>query len=191
MFLQDTEIQNLSSTLYFLVKLGIQYHLCTLFIEEQSHLSVVSLGTRKCKLIWMSQCNSLSQTTLVFVYDCNHDLTSLSPCSEVGNGNPLQCSCLENYMDGEAWQGTVHGSQRVRYNCLWLRGRQSLLLFFWPYFIGLFVLIQYIISFLWVFFDLVMRKYYVFTFIFTLLRDRLANYNGSTLSFALSRKYQP
>ena len=21
----------------------------------------------------------------------------------VGNGNPLQCSCLENPMDGEAW----------------------------------------------------------------------------------------
>ena len=51
MFLQDTEIQNLSSTLYFQVQLGIQYHLCTLFTEEQSHLSVVSLGTRKCKLI--------------------------------------------------------------------------------------------------------------------------------------------
>ena len=26
-----------------------------------------------------------------------------------GNGNPLQCSCLENLMDGEAWQATVHG----------------------------------------------------------------------------------
>ena len=26
-----------------------------------------------------------------------------------GNGNPLQCSCLENSMDREAWQATVHG----------------------------------------------------------------------------------
>ena len=26
-----------------------------------------------------------------------------------GNGNPLQCSCLENLMDRRAWQGTVHG----------------------------------------------------------------------------------
>ena len=25
-----------------------------------------------------------------------------------GNGNPLQYSCLENPMDGEAWQATVH-----------------------------------------------------------------------------------
>ena len=26
-----------------------------------------------------------------------------------GNGTPLQCSCLENPMDGEAWQAAVHG----------------------------------------------------------------------------------
>ena len=25
-----------------------------------------------------------------------------------GNGNPLQCSCLENPMDRGAWQATVH-----------------------------------------------------------------------------------
>ena len=32
----------------------------------------------------------------------------------VGNGNPLQYSCLENLMDGGAWQATVHtGLQRV------------------------------------------------------------------------------
>ena len=26
-----------------------------------------------------------------------------------GHENPLQYSCLENPMDGEAWQATVHG----------------------------------------------------------------------------------
>ena len=26
-----------------------------------------------------------------------------------GNGSPLQCSCLENSMDGGAWWATVHG----------------------------------------------------------------------------------
>ena len=26
-----------------------------------------------------------------------------------GNGNPLQCFCLENPMDGGAWWATVHG----------------------------------------------------------------------------------
>ena len=28
----------------------------------------------------------------------------------VGNGNPLQYSCLENSVDKGAWQATVHGS---------------------------------------------------------------------------------
>ena len=31
----------------------------------------------------------------------------------VGNGNPLQYSCLENSMDKEAWWATVQGPQRV------------------------------------------------------------------------------
>ena len=31
-----------------------------------------------------------------------------------GNGNPLQYSCRENPMDGEAWRATVPGVQRVR-----------------------------------------------------------------------------
>ena len=31
-----------------------------------------------------------------------------------GNGNPLQYSCLENPMDGEAWWATVHGVAKSR-----------------------------------------------------------------------------
>ena len=31
-----------------------------------------------------------------------------------GNGNPLQCSCLENPMDRGAWQATVHGVMESR-----------------------------------------------------------------------------
>ena len=30
-------------------------------------------------------------------------------CIEGGNGNPLQCSCLENPRDGGAWWATVYG----------------------------------------------------------------------------------
>ena len=29
-----------------------------------------------------------------------------------GNGNPLQYSCLENFLDGGAWQATVHGGHK-------------------------------------------------------------------------------
>ena len=31
-----------------------------------------------------------------------------------GNGNPVQYSCLENPMDGGAWQAAVHGVTRSR-----------------------------------------------------------------------------
>ena len=31
-----------------------------------------------------------------------------------GNGNPLQCSCLENPIDGGAWWATVHGVTKGR-----------------------------------------------------------------------------
>ena len=31
-----------------------------------------------------------------------------------GNGNPLQYSCLENFMDRGAWQATVHGVAKSR-----------------------------------------------------------------------------
>ena len=33
-----------------------------------------------------------------------------------GNGNPPQYSCLENPMDREAWQATVHGVAKVRHD---------------------------------------------------------------------------
>ena len=33
-----------------------------------------------------------------------------------GNGNPLQCSCLENPMDRGAWQATVYGVTSARHD---------------------------------------------------------------------------
>jgi len=35
-------------------------------------------------------------------------IPGLGRYSGVGNGNPLQCSCLENPMDRGAWQAAVH-----------------------------------------------------------------------------------
>ena len=42
-----------------------------------------------------------------------HFLFSLS-CIGEGNGNPLQCSCLENPRDGAAWWAAVHGVAQSR-----------------------------------------------------------------------------
>ena len=38
----------------------------------------------------------------------------LGRSSRVGNGNPLQCSCLENLMDRGGWCATVHGVANSR-----------------------------------------------------------------------------
>ena len=48
-----------------------------------------------------------------------HDwVTSISVftflCIGQGNGNPLQCSCLENPRDGEAWWAAVYGVAQSR-----------------------------------------------------------------------------
>ena len=42
-----------------------------------------------------------------------HFLFSLS-CIGEGNGDPLQCSCLENPRDGGAWWAAVHGVTQSR-----------------------------------------------------------------------------
>ena len=35
-------------------------------------------------------------------------------CIGEGNGNPLQCSCLENPRDGEAWWAVIYGVAQSR-----------------------------------------------------------------------------
>ena len=42
-----------------------------------------------------------------------HFQFSLS-CTGEGNGNPLQCSCLENPRDGGAWWAAVYGITQSR-----------------------------------------------------------------------------
>ena len=46
-----------------------------------------------------------------------------------GNGNPLQYSCLENPMDGGAWQATVRGVARSRTR---LSNFTTRIILFWP-----------------------------------------------------------
>ena len=49
-----------------------------------------------------------------------------------GNGNPLQYSCLENFMDRVAWQATVHGvaeSAMTEHTCIRSMKPSSLYIF--------------------------------------------------------------
>ena len=41
-------------------------------------------------------------------------------CTSEGNGNPLQCSCLENPRDGGAWWVAIYGVTQSRTRLKWL-----------------------------------------------------------------------
>ena len=47
-------------------------------------------------------------------------------CIGEGNGNPLQCSCLENPRDGGAWWAAVYGVALSRTRLKWLSSRASM-----------------------------------------------------------------
>ena len=46
-------------------------------------------------------------------------------CTGEGNGNPLQCSCLENPRDGGAWWAAVYGVEQSRTQLKRLRNSSS------------------------------------------------------------------
>ena len=46
-------------------------------------------------------------------------------CIGEGNGNPLQCSCLENHRDGGAWWAAVYGVAQSRTRLKWLSSSSS------------------------------------------------------------------
>ena len=46
-------------------------------------------------------------------------------CTGEGNGNPLQCSCLENPRDGGAWWAAVCGVAQSRTGLKWLSSSSS------------------------------------------------------------------
>ena len=69
-------------------------------------------------LIWLISCSIMSSPTGHCSSDGNESAYSVGdPGSIPGSGrppgeesgNPLQCSCLENSIDREAWWTTVHG----------------------------------------------------------------------------------
>ena len=61
-----------------------------------------------------------------------HFLFSLS-CTGEGNGNPLQCSCLENPRDGRAWWAAIYGVAQSRTRLKWLSSSSIVIQYFYNY----------------------------------------------------------
>ena len=76
-------------------------------------------STLAWKIPWMEEAGGLQSMGSLRI---RHNwATSLSHIGE-GNGNPLQCSCLENPRDGGAWWAAVH---RVPQGRTWLKRLSS------------------------------------------------------------------
>ena len=69
-------------------------------------------STLAWKIPWTEEPGRLkSMGSLRVGHDSGFTFTFLFPlsCTGEGNGNPLQCSCLENPRDGGAWWAAVYG----------------------------------------------------------------------------------
>ena len=82
--------------------------LCSLELRSFSKLIINS-----CHKCFITPINSLMAQTvkhLPTIWETQvRSPPGLGRCPGEGNGNPLQYSCLENPMDGGAWQPTDHG----------------------------------------------------------------------------------
>ena len=90
-----------------------QYSTVTLFFQHLRHTSL-SPVSESCSSFTCPLCGSfiLEFRSLLNETFFDHPTYHLGfPYSSVGEGDgtPLQCSCLENPMDGGAWWATVHG----------------------------------------------------------------------------------
>ena len=61
-----------------------------------------------------------SAALIHFIYRVTSKVASFKWSIGEGNGNPLQCSCLENPRDGGAWWAAVYGVAQSRTRLKWL-----------------------------------------------------------------------
>ena len=63
-------------------------------------------STLAWKIPWVKETGGLQSMGSLQV---GHNWVTSLPCIGKGNGNPIQCSCLENPRDGGAWWASVYG----------------------------------------------------------------------------------
>ena len=92
--------------------------------EQQEKATAPHSSTLAWKIPWMEEPGRLQSMGSLQV---GHDwATSLSLlCIGEGNGNPLQCSCLENPRDGGAWRAAVYRVAESRTRLKWLSSSSS------------------------------------------------------------------
>ena len=83
-------------------------------------------STLAWKIPWIEEPSRLqSMGSLRVGHDWTTSLTLFTSCIGEGNGNPLQCSCLENPREGGAWWAAVYGAAQSRTRLKWLSSSSS------------------------------------------------------------------
>jgi len=82
----------------------------------EKEMAILS-STIAWKMPWMEEPGRLQSMGSRRV---RHDWATSLSCIGEGNGNPLQCSCLENPRDGGAWWAAVYGVTQSQTRLKWL-----------------------------------------------------------------------
>ena len=101
------------------------------------HVSVWQKPLQYCKVISLQLIKIIGEKKKDSASQCRrHRDAGLIPVlgrsPGVGNGNPLQYSCLENFMDRVAWQATIHCITKSKtwissHNNMMIKSRESCL----------------------------------------------------------------
>ena len=93
---------------------------CLVMSKSSEKAMTPHSSTLAWKIPWMEEPDGLQSMELQRV---RHDWAISLSCIGEGNGNPLQCSCLENPRDGGAWWAAVYGVAQSRTRLKWLSSR--------------------------------------------------------------------
>ena len=98
-----------------------------LFVEKAM---APSSSTLAWKIPWTEEPRRLQSMGLLRV---RHDWGTSLSLSYIGkgNGNPVQCSCLENPRDGGAWWAAIYGVAQSWTQLKWLSSSSSISLWEW------------------------------------------------------------
>ena len=104
--------------------------ICCLLVGLQWHPTPVFLPG---KIPWTEEPGTLQSMGLLEsdMTEQLHFYFSLS-CTGEGNGNPLQCSCLENPRVGGAWWAAIYGVAQSQTWLKWLSSSSSGTAMVWP-----------------------------------------------------------
>ena len=118
------ETRSLSNSSVFLLfvfdLVGYFYHL---FLEKAM---ATHSSTPACKVPWTEEPGGLqSMGSRRVGHDWTTSLSLSLSCIGEGNGNPLQCFCLENSRNGGVWWAAIYGVAQSRTRLKWLSSSSS------------------------------------------------------------------